>query len=95
MTKIRTIKLVALAASLLLGAALAPAQTVVGWGWNVTGQINVPSGAYTAIAAGQSHSLAVRADGRTRPHAEICSPSTFEARRFCRIADALLRQSTT
>jgi hypothetical protein len=59
----RTAKLVALAASLLLGAVTAPAQTLVGWGNNRFGQTTVPAGTYTAIAAGNYHSLALKTDG--------------------------------
>jgi len=46
-----------------LGAALAPAQTLVGWGDNFSGQTNVFAEAYTAIAARTHHSLGLRTDG--------------------------------
>jgi hypothetical protein len=36
---------------------------VVAWGDNSQGQLDVPAGAYTRIAAGERHSLATRSDG--------------------------------
>jgi hypothetical protein len=38
-------------------------QPLAGWGDNSYGQINVPSGTFTAVAAGYLHSLAIRSDG--------------------------------
>src|SRR5206468_11946192 len=43
--------------------ALKSDGTLVGWGLNDFGQINVPGGTYTAIAAGPFHSLALKSDG--------------------------------
>jgi hypothetical protein len=37
--------------------------TIVAWGDNSAGQLNVPTGFYTAIAAGYSHAVAMRNDG--------------------------------
>jgi hypothetical protein len=39
--------------------------TIVGWGWNSSGQVNVPAGLgnVVAIAEGNSHSLALKSDG--------------------------------
>jgi hypothetical protein len=45
------------------GLAIRPDGTLVGWGSNSAGQINVPAGTFTAIAAGSLHSLAIRTDG--------------------------------
>ena len=36
---------------------------VVGWGDNVAGQTTVPAGTFTAIAAGDAHSLGIKSDG--------------------------------
>jgi len=38
-------------------------QSLVGWGRNVGGEIDVPTGTFTAVAAGLSHSLGIRSDG--------------------------------
>jgi hypothetical protein len=37
--------------------------TLAGWGYSCCGQINVPGGTFTAVAAGDGHSLAIRSDG--------------------------------
>jgi alpha-tubulin suppressor-like RCC1 family protein len=49
----------------LLSATASRAQNVIGWGANSQGQINVPASATNviAVAAGFTHSLALRADG--------------------------------
>jgi hypothetical protein len=47
-----TTRLAALYAGFLFGPVIAPAQTLVAWGDNSSGQINVPSGTYTAVGAG-------------------------------------------
>ena len=39
------------------------AGEVLGWGTNIDGQITVPAGEFTAVAAGGRHSLAIRSDG--------------------------------
>jgi hypothetical protein len=43
--------------------ALRSDGTLVGWGNNSYGQINVPSGTFSAVGAGNLHSLAIRSDG--------------------------------
>jgi hypothetical protein len=43
------------------GSPLVP--SLVGWGSNGNGQINVPVGTFIAVAAGAAHSLAIRSDG--------------------------------
>jgi hypothetical protein len=58
---------------------------LVGWGDNSAGQIDVPAGTFTAIAAGYGHSLAIRSDGTLigwgqNNHGQIDVPSgTFTA----------------
>jgi len=37
--------------------------TLVGWGYNEYGEINVPEGTFIGVAAGSMHSLAIRTDG--------------------------------
>ena len=56
----------AIAAGDLHGLALLVDGTVVGWGFNDFGQLNVPASATPAkaIAAGYTNSLALRADGK-------------------------------
>jgi alpha-tubulin suppressor-like RCC1 family protein len=36
---------------------------VVAWGYNAFGQTTIPTGAFTAIAAGNEHSLGILSDG--------------------------------
>src|ERR1035438_2668592 len=50
---------------LLVSANIAHSQNVIAWGDNSFGQTNVPNNAtnVVAIAAGDYHSLALRADG--------------------------------
>ncbi len=38
-------------------------QVLAGWGHNGYGQTDVPTGTFTAVAAGRYHSLAIRSDG--------------------------------
>lgn len=45
------------------GPAIRSDGTLVGWGDNTNGQINVPSGTFTAVAARYNHSHAIRSDG--------------------------------
>jgi hypothetical protein len=45
------------------GLALRADGTVVGWGSNADGRLEIPEGTYTAVAAGLYHSVALRADG--------------------------------
>ena len=41
-----------------------PARTIIGWGHHRAGELSVPPGGdYIALATGQSHSLALKADG--------------------------------
>lgn len=47
--------------------ALRSDGTLIGWGSNSLGQINVPDGTFMAIAAGDTHSLALRADSLPVP----------------------------
>src|ERR1039457_3334522 len=63
MTRTQIYGQTAMAAGLLFGAALAPAQTVVGWGENGDGETAVPAGAYRAVTAGSLHALGVNSDG--------------------------------
>ncbi|RYG35140.1 hypothetical protein EON81_13595 [bacterium] len=58
-----SIPVLALAAALF--PALAPAQYVVAWGNNTNGQCNIPVGLadVVQVAAGDSHSVALKADG--------------------------------
>src|ERR1035438_9815889 len=63
MTRTQIYGQTAMAAGLLFGAALAPAQTVVGWGDNGDGETAVPAGAYRAVTAGSLHALGVNSDG--------------------------------
>jgi hypothetical protein len=41
--------------------------TLVGWGYNNSGQTDVPTGMFTAVAAGAGHSLAIRSDATQIP----------------------------
>ena len=61
MTRTQTHRLTAMAAGLFI--ALAPAQTVVGWGYNNFGQATAPPGAYKAVSAGAYFAVGVKSDG--------------------------------
>ncbi len=49
------------------GLVLEPDGTIVGWGWNESGQTNPPPGgsnsAFVAVAGGAGHNLGLKADG--------------------------------
>ena len=45
----------------ITGGGVVP--VLAGWGNNDEGQINVPAGTFTAVAAGREHGLAIRSDG--------------------------------
>jgi len=72
----QTTRLAALCAGFFLGPVIAPAQTLVAWGDNSLGQTNVPSGTYTAIAAGDRHSLALKTDGTLAAWGDNCCDQT-------------------
>ena len=46
-----------------MAAGIRSDGTLAGWGNNSGGPTNVPSGTFTAIAAGGYHSLGLRTDG--------------------------------
>ena len=52
-----------MAAALYHSLAIRNDGTLAGWGWNGYGQIDVPAGSFTAVAAGWYDSLAIRTDG--------------------------------
>lgn len=49
--------------SISQGASVQAAAPLAGWGSNFYGQLDIPPGTYTAVAAGGSFSLAIRSDG--------------------------------
>lgn len=62
----RPVSLLALACLIAPGSAAGqPSGTVVGWGWNIAGQLDVPgpNSGFVAVAAESLHSLGLRADG--------------------------------
>jgi len=76
MTRTQTHRLTAMAAGLFIGAALAPAQTVVGWGYNNFGEATVPPGAYKAVSAGSYFALGLKSDGTLAAWGEVISSQT-------------------